>query len=562
MGVLDYKIANCKNCYKCLRECPVKAISMLNDQAIIIDDMCILCGKCTNVCPQHAKFVVSTINQVKELIKNEKVVVSLAPSYVSSFSVTKFETMKVALKKLGFYDVRETAEGAYIVKEEYSKILDINKYPVFITSSCPVINSLIEKYYPEALPYLAPVVTPMVAHGKLIKSEDESFKVVFIGPCIAKKDEEDSVGVIDNVLTFKELQQMLDEANIDLKKLDSEVSSEGGTINPARYFPIERGIIKSIGVFDSNYDYLTVSGLEKCRDILNHIKDLNGLFIEINACEYGCVNGPCSIENVGGSIKATEMVRKFTKQTGATPIDLSKINVDLNYQYTNQKIELKIPDKVEMRSILNSFGKFKPEDELNCGACGYPTCRSKAIAIYNHMAEREMCLPYMKEKAESLSNQIIKYSPNGIVMIASDNTIIECNERAKQILGIESDNIIRRNIGDIRELQPIAENILCNGLINHKTHINKTNKDVMISTVKVEKEKAYFSIIMDITNDVANRQKILELKQNTIDLTNKVIEKQMRTAQEIASLLGETTAETKVAIYNLRKVMLDGNEEK
>lgn len=562
MSVLSYKLANCKNCYKCLRECPVKAISMLNEHAVIVDELCILCGKCTNVCPQNAKFVIRTIDNVKELIKSNKVIVSLAPSYISNFPVTKFATIKEALKQLGFFDVRETAEGAKLVDKEYIRILDINKFPVFITSSCPTINNLIEKHYPDAIPYLAPVVSPMVAHGKMIKSENEDVKVVFIGPCIAKKEEAIQSGVIDDVLTFEELNDMFEEAHIDLKELDKVTVEEEEVYNSARYFPIERGIIKSIDSYDPDYDYLTVSGLNKCIDILSHVKDLHGLFIEMNACEYGCVNGPCTFEKPGGAIKATEVVRKFTKNTGTKDINIERYNIDTSVEFKDEAVELKMPDAIEMRSILNSFGKYTKEDELNCGACGYPTCRSKAIAIYNHMAEKEMCLPYMKEQAESLSNQIIKYSPNGIVTISSDNVLMECNDKAREILGIDIENPCRRNIGDIIELQPIAESIMTNGLINHKSHISKTNRDVMISTVKVEKQKMYFSIIMDITKDEANRNKILEMKQNTIDLTNKVIEKQMRTVQEIASLLGETTAETKIAIYNLRKVMLDGNEEK
>lgn len=563
MSVLSYKLANCKNCYKCLRECSVKAISMLNGHAVIIDDQCVLCGKCTNVCPQNAKFVINTIKNVQNLIaNNEKVFISLAPSYISNFPVTKLETMRIALKKLGFTDVFETAEGAKFVDGEYRKLLDINKFPVFITSCCPTINKLIEKHFPEALPYLAPVITPMDAHGKMIKSEYEGAKVVFVGPCIAKKDEALTSGVIDEVLTFEEINQMFIDNNIDLERLDVTTPNSEKIFNSARNYPVERGVIKSVGYINDDYEFLSVSGMDKCIEVLGHINDLHGLFIEMNACEYGCVNGPCTLKKPGGPIKSTEVVRKYTKNTGSEEITLKEYKFDAGKGFNNEKKMLRVPDKIEMRAILNSFGKFTKEDELNCGACGYPTCRDKAIAIYNRMAEKEMCLPYMKEQAESLSNQIIKFSPNGIVTISKDNILLECNSRAKELLGITIENPCKRYAPDIIELQPVLQNLMLKDKLNYKTHVSKTKRDVVISSVFVEKQEMYFSIIMDVTEDEKNRKKILEMKENTIELTNKVIEKQMRTVQEIASLLGETTAETKIAIYNLRKVMLDGQGDK
>lgn len=558
MSVLSYKLANCKNCYKCLRECSVKAISMLNGHAVIIDDQCVLCGRCTNVCPQNAKFVINTISNVQKLINSgEEVIVSLAPSYISNFPITKLETMRQALKKLGFSDVYETAEGAKFVDEEYKKILDINKFPLFITSCCPTINKLIEKHYPEALPYLAPVITPMVAHGKMIKSKHSNAKVVFIGPCIAKKDEALNSGVIDEVLTFQELEHMLNESGVNLEELDKVTIDTNKYSNTARFYPVARGVIKSIGYCNDDYDFLSVTGIDKCIEVLKNIKDLHGLFIEMNACEYGCVNGPCIIKKPGGPIKSTEVVRKYTKLSGGEELSVKEYNFNSETTFKNDKKALRIPDKIEMRAILNSFGKYTAEDELNCGACGYPTCRDKAIAIYNKMSEKEMCLPYMKEQAESLSNQIIRFSPNGIVTISKENIVLECNSRAKELLGITLDNPCKRFASDIIELQPVLQNLMLKDMLNYKTHISKTGRDVVISSVFVEKQQMYFSIIMDVTEDEKNRKKILEMKENTIELTNKVIEKQMRTVQEIASLLGETTAETKIAIYNLRKVMLD-----
>ena len=167
---LDFKTARCKDCYKCLRECPVKAIKVENHQAKIIESRCILCGVCTLVCPQNAKKVHSEADKIKELLSSgKKVIASVAPSFVSSFGVQDFNIFKIALVKLGFSDAEETAVGAKAVTEEYKKMLLSGKYKNLVTSSCPAVNRMIQLYYPDALPFLAPCDTPMRAHAKIIK---------------------------------------------------------------------------------------------------------------------------------------------------------------------------------------------------------------------------------------------------------------------------------------------------------------------------------------------------------------------------------------------------------
>ncbi|MDE6398426.1 MAG: histidine kinase, partial [Clostridiales bacterium] len=319
---LNFKQANCKNCYKCLRECPVKAITVIGDRARIRDDLCVLCGHCTGVCTFNAKQVVNDTAAVKKLLGGKKrVIASVAPAFAASFS-PDFAAFSVALRKLGFSEVFETADGAREVSDRYHKLLESGKYRNLIASACPSIVRLIRLYYPEALAYLAPVVSPMVAHAKLLRQKYPDCKIVFLGPCIAKKQEADESGIIDAALTFEELSALFREAEID-PTAESEAAATatvGETKNAARYYPINRGIIKSFDGFHPDYEYISVDGLARAKEVLANIETLSGMFIEMHACEFSCINGPCALhKECGGFIKATETVRSYAK-TGAADL--------------------------------------------------------------------------------------------------------------------------------------------------------------------------------------------------------------------------------------------------
>ncbi len=250
MAYLNFNSSNCRNCYKCLRECPVKAISVLDDKAQINEELCILCGHCVGSCRFNAKVVASDIAKVRDLISRKKVYVSLAPSFISSFDVKGFAAMEKALKALGFESVEETAVGAAAVTDEYKKLLEGGKYRNLIASACPATVRLISQYYPDALPFLAPVDSPMVAHARQLKKAYKNCAVVFVGPCLAKKREAAESGIIDAVLTFEELEAMLAEAKITP---DPSLEDDKDALR-ARYYPINRGIIKSFDGFVDGYE--------------------------------------------------------------------------------------------------------------------------------------------------------------------------------------------------------------------------------------------------------------------------------------------------------------------
>ena len=564
MQYLDFTGSRCRDCYKCLRECPVKAIKYVDHEARIIEDRCILCGKCTVVCPQNAKRVHSEIADVEALLASGKpVVASVAPSFVSAFGLKDFLPMGIALGKLGFAVAEETAVGANIVTAEYEKLLETGEYKNFITSACPAINRMIQLYYPKALKYLAPVASPMVAHARLLRKRYPDAAIVFIGPCIAKKREGRESGLISAVLTFNELNTMFNARSIDPKKV-AAVSAGGAENNRSKYYPISRGIIKSFNKLPKGYEYVAVDGVKRSFDVLDDIDSLEGMFIEINCCEYACINGPATLKTEG-ALKSNESVRKYalsslTDESAGAYIDPE--GVDLAEGHPRITLGNVVPSERDIRATLAKTGKIKPEDELNCGACGYPTCREKAIAVLNGNADLDMCIPYMRKRAESMSFEIIQNSPNGIIMMDYDLKITESNAIARKLLGIELSDpkgtYLYESVNAAEFFQAVGSG---KNVHKKKVYIEETKRYVDMNIVLLPEHKTLFAVLKDVTDNVEYSKQLDEVRSKTLSTTDEVIKKQMRVAQEIASLLGETTAETKVALLKLKNTLAGESDE-
>ena len=563
---LEFRNARCKDCYKCLRECPVKAIDFKEHRAEIIDDRCILCGHCTLACPQNAKMVHSELEEVKQMLDGgRKVVASVAPSFISSFGLTDFGVMKLALAKLGFADAEETAVGAQAVTKEYARLLRSGEFANFITSACPAACRMIQEYYPKALKYLAPVDSPMVAHAKIIKKQHPDANIVFIGPCIAKKREAEECHLIDHVLTFEDVVRLFEEKNIKLDEITNlSLIRKGGSPNLAKEYPIPQGIINSFPVLPDGYEYIAVDGPKKCVEALANIEQLDHVVMEISLCVDACVNGPCSLVKSGGSIKATADVRKYVsreKQALTGPQDDSPLDFSLAAAHPRIRNHSMAATERDIEAILHRTGKLRPEDELNCGSCGYATCREKAWAVYNGYTDLEICLPYMRQRAESLSFEIIQNSPEGIIVLDSDLNILETNAMGRELLGIDDPHAKGRPAADF--FSPIdfynaytqKKHITCK-----QTHIPATGKYIDMSISYLAGQNVIFGIFKDVTDAVDYENRIMKVKMETLTTTDEVIKKQMRVAQEIASLLGETTAETKVALLKLKKTLTEENK--
>ncbi|MBQ8836731.1 MAG: 4Fe-4S binding protein [Clostridia bacterium] len=553
---LTLKKSNCKNCYKCIRHCPVKAIRFSGNQAHIIGNECILCGQCFVVCPQNAKEIVGETEKVKVLLQSgDPVVVSLAPSFIANYDGVGIGAMRKALKKLGFSDVEETAIGATIVKNEYERMLREDERDIIITSCCHSINLLIQKYFPAELEYLASVMSPMQAHCKDIKKRYPNAKTVFIGPCVAKKDEAEYYsGIVDAVLTFEELTNWLAAEHVELEKdMDTDMNSR------ARFFPTTGGVLKTMAQDAPGYTYMALDGVENCIAALRDIESgkIHKCFIEMSACVGSCVGGPVMEKYHRSPVHDFLSVASFA---GKNDFNVEQPKpFDLKKQFGYIEHRLAQPSEIEISNVLRQMGKFKPSQELNCGSCGYNTCREKAIAICQGKAEISMCLPYLKDKAESFSDTIVKNTPNGLIVLNENLEVQQINAAARKIMNIRSASDI---LGDqvVRILDPTVFMKVMQGGKNvrdERVYLAEYKRYVEQTVVYDKDSHLLIGIMRDVTDEEAEREKKENISRKTIEVADKVVDKQMRIVQEIASLLGETAAETKIALSKLKESISD-----
>ena len=550
--VLKLKKSNCRNCYKCIRHCPVKSIRFSAGQAHIIGDECILCGTCFVVCPQNAKEIADDTEKVKVLIQSgSPVVVSLAPSFIANYEGAGIESMREAMKKLGFYDVEETALGATMVKREYDRILNEEDQDVVISSCCHSINLLIRKYFPDLHNCLADVISPMQAHCQDIKRRIPGAKTVFIGPCVAKKAEaEEYEGTVDATLTFEDLSRWLEAEHIEIKK---EIIPDDHS--KARFFPTTGGILKTMAKNAGGYRYMALDGVENCIAALKDIQAglVHHCFIEMSACAGSCIGGPVMEKYHRNPVKDYLSVADYAGSEDF-PVEQPGIS-ELKQIFTPIERKAVMPVETEIRQILMEMGKFKPSDELNCGSCGYHTCREKAIAIYQGKADISMCLPFLKEKAENFSDAIVKNSPNALIVLNDDLEVQQLNEAAVKLLNLRSASDV---LGDqvVRILDPskfIRVKNTSRGIYNERSYLAEYKRYVEETIVPAEKGRMLLCIMRDVTAEEDERQRKEDLSRQTVETADKVVEKQMRIVQEIASLLGETAAETKIALTKLKE---------
>ena len=553
---LTLKKSNCKNCYKCIRHCTVKAIRFSGNQAHIIGNECILCGHCFVVCPQNAKEIVDSTEKVRVLIQSgDPVIVSLAPSFVANYDCVGIDAMRKALQKLGFADVEETAIGATIVKTEYERMLREEEHDIIITSCCHSINLLIQKYFPAELPYLADVMSPMQAHCVDIKKRIPNAKTVFIGPCVAKKDEAEYYeGPVDAVLTFEELTNWLKAEHITLdKELDNTPESR------ARFFPTTGGILKTMAQNAPGYTYMALDGVENCITALKDIENgkIHKCFIEMSACVGSCIGGPVMEKYHRSPVHDYMSVAQYA---GTRDFDVAQPDaLTLKKNFTVIDHKLMQPAEYEIAAVLRQMGKFKPSDELNCGSCGYNSCREKAIAICQGKAEISMCLPFLKDKAESFSDTIVRNTPNGLIVLNENLEVQQINAAARKIMNIRSESDV---LGEpvIRILDPAVFVSVRNSgrsVRDQKVYLAEYKKYVEQTVVFDPDSRMLVGIMRDITDEEAERERKTRINQQTVEVADTVVEKQMRIVQEIASLLGETAAETKIALTKLKESIGD-----
>ena len=549
---LTLKKSNCKNCYKCIRHCPVKSIRFSGNQAHIIGNDCILCGQCFVVCPQNAKEIADGTEKVRVLLQSGKpVVASIAPSFIANYEGTGIEAMREALKKLGFYDAEETAVGATIVKTEYERLVNEEKNDIIITSCCHSVNLLVQKYFPNELPFLAKVLSPMQAHCADIKKRIPEAKTVFIGPCLSKKDEAEMYGgTVDAVLTFEELTVWFKSENITPEK-----KIIGNNESLARLFPTTGGILKTMTNKNPDYVYMAVDGVENCINVLRDIENgnIHKCFIEMSACSGSCTGGPVMEKYHRSPVRDFMAVSQYAGKQDFDVVQPEVQEIAKSFSYIERNTA--VPSENEITEIMKRMGKFRPEQELNCGSCGYNTCREKAVAIYQGKVEISMCLPFLKDKAESFSDTIVKNTPNGLIVLNDMLEVQQINKTALSIMNLRSAGDI---LGDqvIRILDPcpfIEVQSTGRGIYNERTYLAEYQRYVEQTIVPDSESQMLICIMRDVTDEENEREKKESISRQTVEVADRVVDKQMRIVQEIASLLGETAAETKIALSKLKE---------
>ncbi len=548
----------CQDCYKCVRECPVKAISVENGSAIIISDLCILCGHCVEVCPVNAKKVRDDLKRAKQLLKlKEQVIVSLAPSFVSEFSGIKSGQLIRALKTLGFYGVSETALGAQEVSAHTAEILNTDEPRFFLSSACPTVVEYIKKYRPEYTPYITDFLSPVLSHCKFLRRKyGNQIGIVFIGPCISKKRESDLHPELLNVaLTFNELKRWFREEHIDLKTI---VEMEGDSFIPmpakeGALYPIDGGMISGIKANSSICDtgFMSFSGMSIIKEALNGLNELNlkaNLFIELLACEGGCVNGPMVEKRSAIAIKRYRVIDYVEYLPSVIP---RKPEVPITENLIPEPVETHKYSEDRITEALRKIGKYSDKDELNCGGCGYNTCRDFAQALLAGKAEVTMCVSYMRKLAQKKANALIKTMPSGVVIVDENLKIVESNQNFAHIMGNEVEMIYSAvpglegaSLEKIASFSNLFKSVLKTGKDIIDRNIQFKNSILNISIFTIEKHRLVGGVIQDITVPSVRKEQIIKKAKE-------VIRKNLTTVQKIAYLLGENASETEIILSSI-----------
>ncbi len=554
------EVNNCQDCSKCIRECPVKAIKVKDQSASIIQENCIYCGHCTAVCPVKAKKAREDISTVKYLLqKFKRVYVSLAPSWVSEFAECDKHILISRLKKLGFAGVSETAIGAEIISSHVSSFLNGQSDGVYISPCCPSSIELIHKYYTPYSKNIINIDTPMLAHGKFLRElYGQDIKIVFIGPCIAKKKEADMTpGIIDAVITFKHLRQWIEE-----KHFTDPLENDGEkpdfvpfTANKGNLYPITGGMIAGIRKKENTHrvSFLSFSGVKTIIPILDDLPKLgkkSPVFLELLTCTEGCINGPGTLQHDSAAVKRTTILENYDFH------NTSRLEIQLESDITNAynfEEPVKQPEYSEtvLNEVLQSIGKKTKNDEFNCGGCGYEECRDFAAALLNEKAERNMCVSYMKRVAQDKATALLQRMPYGVVIVDKNLKVVESNKNFAKLAGEEAVFAYEAKPGlegaDLTKLIPFHKyfsNLFHSGESVLEKDIRTGNQLFHLSVFRLEGQNLLCAILHNLRAPEISREEIVKR-------TRKVIRENLQTVQKIAFYLGENASNMETLLNSI-----------
>ena len=555
-----YTLKNeCNDCYKCIRGCHIKAIRIQQGSASVINEKCIACGHCVKICPAGAKRVRSDIDKVKALlITDKKVYVSLAPSWAGVYNISK-DKMIAVLKKLGFAGVSETALGAQEVSIETAKMLNKAEKGLYISSACPVIDDYIRLYKPDFAKCITPVASPALTHCALLKDMlGEDIRVVFIGPCIAKKNEADEhPDLMAAALTFDELNYWIKEEFIDIEEIESDDSCHfvPESAYEGALYPLEGGMnetIKQVGIDKDDVTFIAVSSLEdfdKSLQNINPEKIENKIFVEALACSGGCINGPC-LSSEKSRILITSDIYANTQYRDDVPKEPRKVVEKEYIPAPFEKVEYSIE---QVTKALKKISKHSEEDELNCSGCGYASCREFVNALVAGDAEPSQCVSYMRKIAVRKAAAMLRCMPSAVVIVDSDLQIVEANDSFEhmflsdemyEVFSSRQDGMTGACIDRIVQFPELFKSALDTGKEIHQEHYAIEDKVYDISIFTIEDNELVGAVISDVTKSEIDRSKIAQKARE-------VITKNIATVQEIASLLGEHMVETELLLSSI-----------
>lgn len=562
---------NCQDCYKCIKECPVKSIKIENTSASIRYEYCTYCGHCLTICPANAKKLRDDTQEIITALQNkEQLIISLAPSYISEFPNVNEDSFIAAAKEMGFYGVSETALGAEKVSKATKEWLKQQPQGIYISSCCTAAVHFICKYYPEKKHLLAPIDTPMVAHAKMLKKHYPNCKVVFVGPCVAKKKESDmNDSIVDYALTYKEFVEMMDWFGVDF---DFTNPTEDDVFipqraNKGRLFPVDGGMIAnmikseevaSINNNNSPISYMTFSGVKNIKEIIedaDRFEISNKLFLELMICEGGCIKGPGTLNDKSVASKRIKVFSSLKKEHPLPTVEenlslFDGIDVSTSFDSIAAPPVIGYPD-AKIEEALQSVNKFSKQAELNCSGCGYDNCREFAKALIDGRAESSMCISFMRSVAFSKTNILLRKIPYGVVIVDENMQIVDSNEKFINILGEEA-QFIHENVpnlvgADARKLIPFSylfEKVLKNGTDQIEQDVRYNDKYLNVSVMTVQSGKTVCGIVQNMHEPEVRKDLV-------INRTREVILRNLKVVQQIAFLLGENASFTETMLNSI-----------
>lgn len=571
MRVFDINWERCRGCMGCVQFCPSDAIRLEQERVVIDHGRCIACGGCYRQCGHGAVMQKGDLKLVKAFLKSgRKVILSIDPACIPFLpeGVT-LEKLASAAQKLGIWDVADASEAYVAVAAEYARLIQERPLDNLIFSTCPVVQNLIEQFYPELLGDLAPVASPMVAHGRMLKRDFTSAAVVYVSTCAARYEERRDVRhstEINGVLSIGELLTWMSREGIDPAQVEEEpLLSDGGGLGALG--AVSGGMLQCLDTImpDHNRKKICADGLSACRILLEELKggEIRDCVIEMNACEGGCVGGFFT-ENFRkqghGRFAAAHRLRDYVARHDQTPYydthGIAMANPTIDFSMKPYE-----PTEKQIQAMLYQIGVGNARQEKNCGECGFFTCRERADAILRGREPVSICRPMVRDAKQDVYNFLYEALPMAALLIDDTQKIVDFNQEACSLFSIKRGQ--EKYIFEIMEPGDV-QYVLETGLsIRHKRiDIPELYLRVEANLVPLKQLGMVLGLFSDVTEEEEEENLQLQSRLQSVEMAQKVIDKQMAVAQQIAFLLGETTAETKVTLNDLKRRILDEEDAK